>query len=162
VTGSTAEAVPLLTRAEESYPEATFVRTVLGPVTRAAAALYRHRGDEAISALEASVPTELGTVAGLVPLHLRAEAFLQRESFAEALKEYQKILDHRGVDPFAPMVALAHLGIARAHARSGNDAASRRAYEELFTIWKTADADLAPAAAARAEYARLAKTSTAP
>jgi tetratricopeptide (TPR) repeat protein len=162
LTGSTAEALPLLTRAEESYPEATFVRTVLGPVTRAAAALHRHRGDEALTALEASVPTELGTVAGLVPPYLRAEAFLQKGSFAEALKEYQKVLDNRGVDPFAPMVPLAHLGIARAHARSGNDAASRRAYQELFTIWKSADGELAPAAAAHAEYARLAKTTTAP
>jgi tetratricopeptide (TPR) repeat protein len=161
-TGSSAEALPLLSRAEESYPEATFVRTVLGPVTRAAAALHRHRADEALSALEASVPTELGTVAGLVPPYLRAEALVQKGSFAEAAKEYQKVLDHRGVDPFAPMVPLAHLGIARAHARSGNDAASRRAYEELFTIWKSADDELAPAAAARAEYARLAKTPTAP
>ena len=81
---------------------------------------------------------------------------MQKGAAADAMKEYQKIIDHRGVDPFAPMIPLAHLGIARAHARLGNIAASRRGYEELFAIWKRADADFVPLVAARAEYARLA------
>ena len=54
----------------------------------------------------------------------------------EAVTEYQKILQHRGVDPFAPVVPLAQLGIARSYALSGDIPASRRAYEELFAIWK--------------------------
>jgi hypothetical protein len=80
---------------------------------------------------------------------------MQKGAFPQALKEYQKVIDHRGVDPFAPMVSLAHLGIARAHARSGNVDASGRAYEELFTIWNLADPDFAPLTAARDEYSRL-------
>ena len=90
-----------------------------------------------------------------MPPYLRAEAFMAKGAFGDAVREYQKVLQHRGVDPFAPMVPLAQLGLARAHARSGNIEAARRAYDELFTIWKAAEPDFAPLAAARAEYARL-------
>jgi hypothetical protein len=135
---------------------------VLAPVTRAAVALQQDRADEALASLKAATQTELGTVAGLVPLYLRAEALLRLKRYPEAVAEYSRLLQHRGVDPFAPMIPLAHLGIARAHAHSGDAAASRKAYDELFAIWKGADADLAPLVAARAEYARLAKAGTQP
>jgi tetratricopeptide (TPR) repeat protein len=152
----------MVTRAEAQYPEATFVRTVLGPLTRAAVALRQHEPDAAIEALKPATQTELGTVAGLVPLYLRGEALRQKGKFAEAIAEYARVIEHRGVDPFAPMIPLAHLGIARAHATAGDIAASRKAYDALFAIWKDADADLGPLAAARGEYARLAKAGTRP
>jgi eukaryotic-like serine/threonine-protein kinase len=160
IAGFSGEAMPLVTGAEHAYPEATFVRTVLGPVTRAAAALHQQKPDLALEALDTAALTELGTVAGLVPPYLRGEALMQKGSFAEAAREYQKVLDRRGVDPFAPMVPLAQLGLARAHARRADITASRAAYEALFAIWKTADADFSPLVAARAEYARLAGTTT--
>jgi hypothetical protein len=56
------------------------------------------------------------------------------------------------------MVALSHLGIARTQARAGDIAASRHAYEQLFALWQSADADLPLLVAARAEYARLSTT----
>jgi predicted Zn-dependent protease len=136
------------------------VRTILGPVTRASAALQAKKPDEALAALEPAAQTELGTMAGLVPSYLRGQAFLQKGAPADAIREFQKLIDHRGVDPFAPTVPLAHLGLARAHAAAGDAAASRRAYEELFTIWKGADAAFAPLAEARAEYARLVRPTT--
>jgi tetratricopeptide (TPR) repeat protein len=155
--GLSSLALPIVTGAEEHYSEATFVRTVLAPVTRAALALRQHNPDAAVDALQQAAATELGTVAGLVPLYLRAEALMQKERFGDAAREYQRILKHRGVDPFAPVVPLAHLGLARAYVRVGDRAASRRAYEELFTIWSAADADFLPLARARAEYARQSK-----
>jgi tetratricopeptide (TPR) repeat protein len=158
ISGAASEALPLVARAEQAYPDATFVRTLLTPVTRAAMALHQQRPDAALQALEDAASTELGTVAGLVPSYLRAEAYRLKGSTTEALREYGRILSHRGVDPFAPMVALSHLGIARTHARAGDLAASRQAYERLFDIWKSADADFTPLIAARAEYARLTTT----
>jgi tetratricopeptide (TPR) repeat protein len=158
MTGAASDALPLVTGAEQRYPEATFVRTLLTPVTRAAIALRQQKPDIALQALEPAASTEFGTVAGLVPSYVRAEAYRQAGSAPEAIREYENVLSHRGVDPFAPTVALAHLGIARAHGRAGDTAASRRAYEELFAIWKSADADLPPLVAARAEYARLSTT----
>jgi tetratricopeptide (TPR) repeat protein len=153
--GLNGEAHASMTGALKRYPESTFVRTVLVPSTTAAIALRQDRPAEAVGALHAATPTELGTVAGLVPVFLRAQAFLRQGATKEAIQEFEKIVRHRGVDPFAPMIPLAHLGIARASAASGDTARSRRAYEEVFAIWKTADEDLAPLSAARAEYARL-------
>jgi tetratricopeptide (TPR) repeat protein len=153
--GLRSDAQALVVRAEQRYPESTFVRTVLAPSTSAAIALREGRPDEALRALQAAVPTELGTVAGLVPLYLRAEAFLQKGQAADALREYEKILEYRGVDPFAPVIPLARRGIARARALSGDAAGSRRAYEELLATWKMADPGFPPLIAARAEYDRL-------
>jgi eukaryotic-like serine/threonine-protein kinase len=158
--GVGAEALSIVTRAEQRYPEATFVRTVLGPVTRAAIALGQQRPEDAIEALRAATHTELGTVAGLVPLYLRAEALMQKGDAHAALAEYNRIMEHRGVDPFAPVVPLAQLGIGRAHARAGDRETSRRAYEELFRTWKSADPDFPLLVQARAEYARLAAAKT--
>ena len=160
LTGHDAQALALVTRTEERYPESTFIRTVLGPTTRAAIALRHGRAAEAIEALRAAAPSELGTVAGLVPMFLRGEAYLKKGSFAEARHEYERIMKHRGVDPLSPVVPLAQLGIARSHAGAGDVAASRAAYDALFATWKDADADFAPLLAARAEYDRLSRAHT--
>jgi tetratricopeptide (TPR) repeat protein len=160
--GVTADAQALVTRAEQRYPEATFVRTVLAPATHAAIALNQGKPDAALEALRLATRTELGTVAGLVPSYLRAEALLAKGRFTEAIGEYEKLLEHRGVDPFAPVIPLAHLGVARARARSGNVDGGRKAYDELFAIWHDTDEDFEPLAAARAEYERLISTAPAP
>ncbi|CAN5474115.1 MAG: protein kinase [Acidobacteria bacterium] len=153
--GMTTEAQAIVAEAEQRYPESTLVRDVLAPSTRAALALRQGRAQAALDALEATRRTETGTMAGLVPVYLRAEAMLMAGSAAPAAREYQRILEHRGVDPFTPLIPLAHLGIARARALAGDAAGSRQAYEALFELWRDADADLAPLTAARAEYARL-------
>ena len=85
--GLTADAQAIVSRAEQRYPEATFVRTVLAPTTQAAIALNQGRPDDALAALEAAVPTQLGTVAGLVPEYLRAEAFLRKGRLKEAIAD---------------------------------------------------------------------------
>jgi tetratricopeptide (TPR) repeat protein len=149
------EAQLLINDADRRYPDSTFVHTVLLPTTRAAIALFRGRAAEAIAALRNATPTELGTVAGLVPFYLRGEAHLMKREYSEAIRQYESILRHRGVDPLSPVVPLAHLGIARAQARSGDRDAARRAYEALFAMWKSADPDFPPLVAARAEYAAL-------
>ena len=158
--GLVADAQAVVARAEQRYPEATFVRTVLSPTTRASIALRQRRPDAAIEALRAAIPTELGSLAGLAPGYLRGEAFRQKALLTEAVREYEKVLQHRGVDPFAPVIPLARLGIARALSRGGDIAGGRRAYEDLFAIWKGADAGFEPLAAARAEYRRLTATPT--
>jgi tetratricopeptide (TPR) repeat protein/predicted Ser/Thr protein kinase len=156
------EAQALVNRAQQRYPASTLVRTVLVPTAHAANAVRQERPDAAIAALDAAKPSELGTVAGLVPTYLRAEALLQKGSAADALREYSRILEHRGIDPFAPVVPLARLGIARARALAGDTPGSRRAYEELFQVWHAADADLWPLMEARTEYGRLSSSTALP
>jgi hypothetical protein len=49
---------------------------------------------------------------------------------------------------------LAHLGLARAAALTGESAKSRKAYEDFFAGWKEADAELPILIEAKKEYER--------
>jgi hypothetical protein len=59
------------------------------------------------------------------------------------------------VGPVSPYYALAHLGLARAHALTGDTPKSRRAYQDFLDLWKNADADTPILQEAKAEYAKL-------
>ena len=69
--------------------------------------------------------------------------------------EFQKIIDHRGVQPLALEWAVAHLGLARATALQGDTAKARTKYQDFFTLWKDADPDIPILKQAKAEYAKL-------
>ena len=155
--GLVPEAQALIAHVQQRYPDSTFIKTLLTPTTRAAIALHRRQPEQAIAALEAATSTETGTVAGLLPFYLRGEAYLQKQSYTEATRQFELILKYRGVDPMSPLVALAHFGLARSSGRAGDPDAARRHYDDLFKIWQNADADLAPLVAARAEYGTLSR-----
>jgi len=141
-------------RAEEALaerPQATFTLGVLLPATKGAYELSAGRPREAITALGAAQPYETGTVAALVPLYLRGEAYLAAQDGARALEQFERLLAHRGSEPFSPVCALAHLGRARAQRLLGNDRESARAYDEFLALWTDADADVPVLQAARAE-----------
>ena len=74
---------------------------------------------------------------------------------AEAAAEFQRIVDHRSLVLVDPIEALARLQLARALARSGDTVKARSAYDNLFALWKNADAKIPMVEQARAEYARL-------
>lgn len=99
---------------------------------------------------------------GLWPAHLRGRARLDRGEPTEALAEFQKILDHKGVlapkdfNPAAMILyPLAQVGRARAAARVGDAAESRRMYESLLALWKAADEDVPVLRAVRREYGQI-------
>ena len=50
---------------------------------------------------------------------------------------------------------MARLQLARALALAGDTAKAKRAYDDLFTLWKSADPDIPVLKEARAESARL-------
>ena len=85
----------------------------------------------------------------------RGYLYLDLKKGAEARREFQTILDARGCDIFSPARSLAYLGLARAAAMSGDVAASRKAYQDFFALWKDADSNLAPLVEARKEYEKL-------
>ena len=86
------------------------------------------------------------------PNYIRASAHLRQKAWTEAEAEFRKVLEHRGWDPTSPLYALAHLGLARTSALSGNAAASRKAYEEFFALWKDADPETPIFQEAKKEY----------
>ena len=90
-----------------------------------------------------------------MPPYTRGQAYLKLRKGAEAAAEFQKILDHRGWDPISYLYPLAHLGLARAAALTGDVAGSRKAYQDFLALWKDADADLPILIEAKKEYAAL-------
>jgi eukaryotic-like serine/threonine-protein kinase len=86
---------------------------------------------------------------------LRGQAYLDAQDGTEAIAEFQKILSHKSAAPFAPLYALAQVGLARAYALSGDAIRSHNAYQEFLTLWKDADPDIPILKQARAEYAKL-------
>jgi len=119
----------------------------------------------------------------MCPVEARGEAYLAMGRGAEAAVEFQKIIDHPGLVGTFPIGALARLGLGRAYAlQAGFDfggerklgaqsgaaagkanrtplpaalAKARSAYQEFFTLWRSADPDIPILKQARAEYARL-------
>jgi eukaryotic-like serine/threonine-protein kinase len=72
-----------------------------------------------------------------------------------AAVEFQKFLDHRGIVLNFPLGALAHLGLARAYALSGDTAKARTKYQDFFSLWKDADPDIPILKQAKEKYAKL-------
>ncbi len=71
------------------------------------------------------------------------------------MAEFQKVLDHRGVDPLSILYPLAHLGLARAAVLQGDAAKARKAYQDFFALWKDADPDIPILQQAKQEYEKL-------
>ncbi len=69
--------------------------------------------------------------------------------------EFQRFLDHRGIVINFPLGTLAHVGLARAYALSGDTAKARAKYQDFFTLWKDADPDIPILKEAKGEYAKL-------
>ena len=89
------------------------------------------------------------------PVYVRGQAYLRAGRGAEAAAEFKRILDHRGVRPNNFLFSLAHLGLARACALSGDVLKSRNSYQDFLALWKDADPDIPVLQQARQEYAKL-------
>jgi hypothetical protein len=86
---------------------------------------------------------------------VRGQAFLLLHQGSEAAAEFQKFLDRRSIVVNCPLGALAHLGLARAHALQGDTAKARAAFQDFFVLWKEADPDIPVLREAKAEFVKL-------
>jgi len=146
----------LLDELDHDVPLSTFNMGLYSPMARTTlAAAHGSSASEISGLMEPALPYELGQVADLLPIYVRANSYLQVRSGKEAEREFQKVLDHHGVDAATTLYPLSHLGLARACALQGKKADSRRAYETFFSLWKDADRDLPVLANARREYQEL-------
>jgi len=146
------------------FSEATIVQFNYLPTLHAQLALSRTDASKAIEVLQAvqqtgigvrNAPYELGSYGALCPVFVRGEAYLAAHQGSEAVAEFQKILDHRGIVLNEPIGALAHLQIGRAYAMQGDTAKAKAAYQDFLTLWKNADPDIPILKEAKAEYAKL-------
>jgi eukaryotic-like serine/threonine-protein kinase len=156
VAGDAAQATRLAADLAKRFPEDTIVQFNYLPTIHAASALQGGGPSKAIEALAPAAPYELGSAGQpLYPIYLTAEAYLAAHQGSAAAAEFQKILDHPGVVTNELIGALAHLGLARTYALSGDSVKSRTAYQNFFALWKDADPDIAILKEAKAEYAKL-------
>jgi serine/threonine protein kinase/tetratricopeptide (TPR) repeat protein len=137
------------------FPDDTLLHQVNIPVVRALIELNRKAPDKVIEALQSTTPYELGTVPAPFDIYVRGLAYLQAKRGTEAVAEFQKIVDHRGINPPTPEHSLAKLGLGRAYVITGDAAKARAAYQDFFALWKDADPDVSIFKEAKAEYERL-------
>ncbi len=136
-------------------PLDTLITRVWLPSIQASAALTRGQPAHAIDLLRMTAPYE-GTAESW-PIYLRALALLRTGEGELARAEFDKILQHPGWTFWPPFGALSQLGRARAAAMIGDVDTASRAYEDLFALWRDADANLPVLVQARREYARLSR-----
>jgi DNA-binding winged helix-turn-helix (wHTH) protein/tetratricopeptide (TPR) repeat protein len=149
------QAQTITTELVTANPHHTLINAVLAPIVRAGLELGRKQPARALEELQAVAPYELGFIAALAPMYLRAQCYLMLRASLRAAQEFQRILDHRGSDPFSPFHAVAVVGLARAHAQAGSTIESAQAYERFLSAWTEADVDVPILCEARAEYAHL-------
>jgi predicted Zn-dependent protease len=157
--GDTARSEKLITDLVKEFPYDTLLNQVELPAARAQISLARNQPAQAVAALDSARPYELGAhrrvVGDFSAIQIRGEAFLHLRDGVRAAAEFQKILDHRGIEPTSVLCSLAHLGLGRAYALQGDTAKAKGAYQDFFALWKDADPDVPVLKTAKAEYEKL-------
>jgi tetratricopeptide (TPR) repeat protein len=159
VSGDDAASQVLARDLEKRFPEDTCVKFTYLPVHRALMSL--HGGDPAgaIEHLRVAEPYDLALPCSAFAFfgdlnapYVRGQAYLAARRYAEAAREFQKVLDHPGIVITDPVSALAHLQMARALAAAGDSAKAKAAYQAYRSLWRDADGDLPVFRQAGAEF----------
>ena len=147
---------------EKQNPSNTAITRYWLPTIRAYVAIGQNDGARALQFLEVATPYDLafpppqfGEGGLLYPAYVRGQAYLLLHSGKEAAREFQKLIDHRGIVINSPLGTLAYLGLARAFALEGDSMKARDAYQHLFGLWKDSDSDILLLQQAKMEYAKL-------
>jgi tetratricopeptide (TPR) repeat protein len=156
--GATDQAQTIANELQKRFPSNTLLNARTLPTIRASIKLQQGNPARAVELLRTAVPFEAGTGywgPELEPIYVRALAYLQEGSGEKAAAEFQKFLDFKGITIANPLRPLAHLGLARAYALSGDNAQSRKAYQDFLALWKDADSDIPVLREAKGEYTKL-------
>jgi len=157
--GDEVRAKSLVEGLKKDYAMDTILQVYWLPTIQASLDLNHGKGSEALAELETAAPYELGDGASFLnsmyPAYVRGLAKLQMHDGAGAAVEFQKLIDHPGIVANFVTGALARLQLGRAYAMAGDAVKAKAAYQEFFSIWKDADADLQVLKQARAESAKF-------
>ena len=161
LSGESVRAQKLASYLAKTFPHDTIVELNFLPAIAGQLALSRRDPAKAIDALQSAGLIELGQpgdaafMPALYPIYGRGESYRAARQGREAVAEFQRILDHRGVAINAPIAVLAHLGLARGYALQGDMAKARTSYENFLALWKDADPDIPILQQAKTEYEKL-------
>jgi len=148
---------------ESRFPEDTSVQFEYLPILHALSALEHGAPLDAVERLQRALPYDfavpgtgfVGRFGGGYPAYVRGQAYLAARRAQQAVAEFQKILNRRGVVLADPIGALAHLQLGRALKLAGDHAGAKAAYDDFFNLWKDADQDIPVLIQARADYQKL-------
>jgi tetratricopeptide (TPR) repeat protein len=135
------------------YPKNIPISSYYVPTIRAVVELNRGNAGGALDLLQVTTPYEAQYCMDAV--YARGQAYLASRQGTAAAAEFQKMLDHSGLVGLCPQMSLAHLGLGRARALSGDTAGARTAYQDFFGLWKDAEPDIPILRDAKTEYAKL-------
>lgn len=164
LSGETPRSDTLAVDLEKRFPDDTIARFDYAPVLRALSALRSGKPTESVERLQIALQYELAAnglnfnhfyLGGLHSAYVRGEAFLAEHRYAEAVAEFQKILNHRGLVALDPIGAVAHWKLGRAYARAGDNVQAKASFQDFLTLWKDADAGIPALKQAGSEYAEL-------
>jgi Tfp pilus assembly protein PilF len=133
-------------------PDDALVQNLYVPYIRAISALQDINGKNALEFLSSASAYDKANPG---VLYVRGLAYLRTGQENDAVLEFQNVLSLRNFLAADPLMSLAHLGLARAYAKSGDATKSRTAYQDFLTLWKEADPDIPILKQAKAEYAKL-------
>jgi tetratricopeptide (TPR) repeat protein len=162
IAGEVARAESLLQDLERRFPENSVAQRIYLPGLRGLVAVQRRDFSRAIDVLAPALAGEMAIVGdgfavmgNVDSAYVRGLAYFGAGEPANALTEFQKLVDHPGIVFDDPMGTIVRLQIGRACAASGDGAKARSAYDEFLRRWQDAVPSLPLLKTARAEYAAL-------
>jgi eukaryotic-like serine/threonine-protein kinase len=151
--GEPGQARKLAAEMEANFPTHTLVKGTYLPALRAAIAVGSGEPGTALNILNS--PACDRPVVSPWPFYVAALAHLRLGQAQQAEKEFRCIIDQRGLEPLSPSYALAWLGLGRARMAAGDQEGARKAFDQLFTLWRNSDGDSPLVRTARLEYGTL-------
>jgi eukaryotic-like serine/threonine-protein kinase len=163
IAGDSSQSSTLAADLEKRFPEDTSVRFSYLPALRAMIALNQDQPSKALELLQPAAPYELGShrssfgglFGNLYPSYVRGEAYLAAHRGVEAVAEFRRIREHRGIVVSDPIGALAPVQLARAYLMAGDRTNAKFAYDDFLTLWKDADPETPLLKQVKYEYAKM-------
>jgi eukaryotic-like serine/threonine-protein kinase len=165
-TGDDAKAKAISAELARQYPKHAAMKKYWLPCIRAQISLAQNDPKSALRELNSTLGYDL-----LIPqvfyyshmpsIVLRAEAYAAIGRDKEAAEQWQKIITEPGTVQLSATAPIAKLRLAYAYAhqaKAGDPVAAskaRSAFEDFFSLWNTADADISVLKQAKADHAKL-------
>ena len=166
--GDATRADAIADKLNTDHPEDTQVQATYVPTLRALSALSQNNALKAIDLLEVNRPYEFAIpplafnhlYGNMYPLYVRGLAYLAMHREQDAAAEFSRLLAHPWLATGDPVDAAARRQLARALAMTGDKAGgdkakTQAAYNDILTIWKSANPGLPILLQTKAEYGRL-------